>query len=124
MYRLVAAERQIIDRIIAQEGFEHILSVDYKTRRMGSWSASGAGRGKLKDITNAMQAGAAAPKAASEGPASTAAGVKEEKKARPLSMLSRAMSGSVEKATAPLVDPTLAEAKEARSEKRVSSVDR
>ncbi|RXK37059.1 hypothetical protein M231_05647 [Tremella mesenterica] len=34
---------KIIDRIIAQEGFEQILSVDYKTRRMGR-SASGMSR--------------------------------------------------------------------------------
>ena len=117
------ADGQIIDRIIAQEGFEHILSVDYKTRRMGTRSASGGRRGSLQDITNAMQVDAA-PREMLQGshtPATTVA--KEEKKARPLSMLGRAMSGSADRATAdPPVEAPTADAKEAKAEKRVSYV--
>ena len=42
---------QIIDRIIAQEGFEHVLSVDYRTRRMSSRTTSAA------SITSRMNLG-------------------------------------------------------------------
>ena len=46
---------QIIDRIIAQPGFEQVLSVDYKTHRFGSRSASASQRGPLKEVVSAMQ---------------------------------------------------------------------
>lgn len=109
---MAAADSQIIDRIIAQEGFEHILSVDYKTRRMGSRSSSSTGRGNLQDITNAMQAG--------NVPAEPAP-VQTEKKARPMSMLGRAMSFQVEK-PAEKIPKEIAtpEVKETKTEKRVS----
>ncbi|ORY20637.1 hypothetical protein BCR39DRAFT_555091 [Naematelia encephala] len=75
---------KILDRIIAQEGFEHVLSVDYKTRRMGTRSLAAAPtRGSLKDITNAM----------TENQANKAEVRNTEKKARPLSMMVRAMTG-------------------------------
>lgn len=47
-------KKQIIDLIIAREGFEQILAVDYKTRRMGLRSASGASKAdhmSLQDIS-------------------------------------------------------------------------
>jgi len=89
---------QIIDRIIAQEGFEHILSVDYKTRRMGSRSASDSSgtRGTQSpwEISASMQAKANGEQPAGSDPPATES---EAKKTRPLSMRVRAMSGTVEK---------------------------
>lgn len=107
---------QIIDRIIAQEGFEHVLSVDYKTRRMGR-STSGSNRGSLKDITGSMQSGQPQVDA-----------VKVKEKGRPMSMIGRAMSGHVEKVspvpTTEKVEKLEAkEVKEAKSEKRVRKYD-
>ncbi|WWD17221.1 hypothetical protein CI109_101659 [Kwoniella shandongensis] len=86
---------KIIDRIIAQDGFEHILSVDYKTRRGISISRSGSGasRPALKDIQ--PFANPPLPTVVPPSP-----GKKEKKKARPLSMMVRAISGSVETAPA------------------------
>lgn len=89
---------------------------------MGTRSASGGGRGSLQDITNAMQVDAA-PRQMLQGshmPATTVA--KEEKKARPLSMLGRAMSGSADRATATPIEAPAADAKEGKAEKRVSYV--
>ena len=42
-----------------QEGFEQVLSVDYKTRRLGPRSISGRARGSLREVTNAMQSASA-----------------------------------------------------------------
>ena len=60
---------QIIDRIIAQEGFEHVLSVDYKTRRgkastsnapstgaTSGMGTSGKPRGSVQDLVHNMHA--------------------------------------------------------------------
>ncbi|KAK8864475.1 hypothetical protein IAR55_001725 [Kwoniella newhampshirensis] len=79
---------KIIDRIIAQDGFEHILSVDYKSRRSNgvSRSASGSSRPALKDIQLSVNPPTTVTPASPK---------KKQKKARPLSMMVRAMSGSV-----------------------------
>jgi hypothetical protein len=44
---------KIIDRIIAQDGFEHILNVDYKTKRVGR--SSTGNRGGSLDVVKMMQ---------------------------------------------------------------------
>ncbi|WVQ79952.1 hypothetical protein IAT38_002053 [Cryptococcus sp. DSM 104549] len=110
---------KIIDRIIAQEGYEHILSVDYKTRRAaGSRNVSGASRLTIKEIAAPATASfeeTAAPSALSPTEAL------KEKKGRPLSMMVRAWSGTGEKtrvAEPAPITPVEPVAVEARAEKR------
>ncbi|WRT66451.1 uncharacterized protein IL334_003409 [Kwoniella shivajii] len=111
---------KIIDRIIAQEGFEHVLSVDYKTRRAGTRSTSSSSRPALKDITAGPWSLTTSPSA--EEPPRIAEPVKE-KKARPLSMMVRAMTGPAERTDLPSVQVDTvttaeAESKQAKAEKR------
>ncbi|WVQ99619.1 hypothetical protein IAU59_006756 [Kwoniella sp. CBS 9459] len=85
---------KIIDRIIAQEGFEHILSVDYKTRRAGTRSAGSNSKARpaLRELTSANEWGMTRSPV-SEEPSAQSEPPKVEKKARPLSMMVRAISG-------------------------------
>ncbi|OCF38510.1 hypothetical protein I317_07715 [Kwoniella heveanensis CBS 569] len=123
---------KIIDRIIAQEGFEHILSVDYKTRRAGTRSGASKSRPALKDMTNADEWGMTRSPVSEEPPTKSAesvtvipeAALKVEKKARPLSMMVRAISGpaptvqaQAQDSTAPPI-PQVDAANEAKTEKR------
>ncbi|WVF71251.1 hypothetical protein IAT40_006053 [Kwoniella sp. CBS 6097] len=123
---------KIIDRIIAQEGFEHILSVDYKTRRAGTRSTASKSRPALKDMTGTNEWGMTKSSVSEENP-STPADVtvspepsKVEKKARPLSMMVRAISGPAPTlqtqtqmlAAVPPPVPQVDAAKEEKTEKR------
>ncbi|WVQ72510.1 hypothetical protein IAR50_002067 [Cryptococcus sp. DSM 104548] len=111
---------KIIDRIIAQEGFEQILSVDYKTRRVGSRNVS-ASQTPLKEIAASLadpsvNATVSPPVPLSEEKPREAA----EKKARPMSMF-RAFSSSTDRAVEepkPLPPPVEVPAAEAKAEKR------
>jgi len=90
---------------------------------MGSRTTSGSGRGNLRDITNAMQASGPPPAEIETVPVLP---VKEVKKARPLSMMVRAMSSGVDKPTTPpsIIHPTETRAEtaeETKSDKRVST---
>ncbi|WVO16124.1 hypothetical protein L204_103791 [Cryptococcus depauperatus] len=92
---------KIIDRIIAQEGFEHILSVDYKTRRTDSRHVSEAM--PLQEISASL-ANATMPKSEEPSPPpivsiqSSTQDSSRDKKARPLSMVvNRAFGGAAEK---------------------------
>nr|ODN88184.1 hypothetical protein L203_02789 [Cryptococcus depauperatus CBS 7841] len=92
---------KIIDRIIAQEGFEHILSVDYKTRRTDSRHVSEAM--PLQEISASL-ANATMPKSEEPLPPpivsiqSSTQDSSRDKKARPLSMVvNRAFGGAAEK---------------------------
>ena len=69
---------------------------------MGSRSASGTGRGSLKDITNAMQA--ATPV---ETTTPTVDAAKDAKESRPLSMMARALSSGPTQLTAPVYSETV-----------------
>jgi hypothetical protein len=102
------ADTQIIDRIIAQEGFEHVLAVDYKTRRLNTLRSRGMGGGRtsVHDLVSGMQGEVPPPPPgipahpttdpAPVSPAVTAAKSPEVtvKKARPMSMMARAFSSS------------------------------
>lgn len=89
---------KIIDRIIAQEGFEHILSVDYKTGRAGSRNVSavqtpfkGIAASLAQDSSNAEMTSQAS--ASSQNSASL-----KDKGGRPLSMMvARAFFGEAGK---------------------------
>lgn len=89
---------KIIDRIIAQEGFEHILSVDYKTGRAGSRNVSaiqtpfkGIAASLAQDSSNAEMTSQAS--ASSQNSASL-----KDKGSRPLSlMVARAFFGEAGK---------------------------
>ncbi|WVR06990.1 hypothetical protein IAU60_004027 [Kwoniella sp. DSM 27419] len=114
---------KIIDRIIAQEGFEHILSVDYKTRRGGSSrNVSAASRTALKDISSGQWGPKTDSPVDGEPPSIIEPQPVKERKARPLSMMVRAMTGPATPMQA-APEPTEAEAeteaaKEAKAEKR------
>jgi hypothetical protein len=97
-----------------------VLSVDYKTRRMGR-SASSSSRANLRDITNVLSG--SAPPMPKQSTESGAVEGKQPAKARPLSMMARALSGSTadlpvpeERSSATVPEPT----NETKSEKRVS----
>ncbi|OCF60721.1 hypothetical protein L486_00360 [Kwoniella mangroviensis CBS 10435] len=113
---------KIIDRIITQEGFEHVLSVDYKTRRAGTRSASTSSRPALKDVNGGSWGMPSASSPISEEPPTIVKPQTEavkEKKARPLSMMVRAMTGPAEKTVVPPVTGgTPAVPDEIKSEKR------
>ncbi|WVQ67568.1 uncharacterized protein L199_005769 [Kwoniella botswanensis] len=113
---------KIIDRIITQEGFEHVLSVDYKTRRAGTRSTSTSSRPALKDVNGGSWGMPSASSPISEElpailePQTEAV---KMKKARPLSMMVRAMTGPAEKIVVPPVTgATPAVPDETKSEKR------
>ncbi|WWC89228.1 uncharacterized protein L201_004146 [Kwoniella dendrophila CBS 6074] len=116
---------KIIDRIITQEGFEHILSVDYKTRRAGTRSASSSSRPALKDVAANSWGLTTSSPISEEPPKIEEPEPIKQKKARPLSMMVRAMTGPPEKIDPPSVSPQLAnpptievEDKEAKADKR------
>ena len=92
-----------------------MLSVDYKTRRLGSRSASSPARGNLQDITANMQA----ENAPHDPPAEVETKNSVTKKARPLSFFG-GRAASTEQVTEPEA-PVVAEAQtEAKAEKGVS----
>ncbi|WWC62064.1 uncharacterized protein I303_104653 [Kwoniella dejecticola CBS 10117] len=116
---------KIIDRIIAQEGFEHVLSVDYKTRRgtarATSTSASTSSRPALKDILDGPRSMTTSP--ISEEPPTVIEPEAEPvkpKKARPLSLMVRAMTGPAEKSVPPPAAPAPAStaAEDSKAERR------
>ncbi|KAL7421625.1 hypothetical protein Q5752_003394 [Cryptotrichosporon argae] len=73
---------KILDRIISQEGFEHVLSVDYKTRRLGAKGTPT--RPGVRQIVETIEAANNTDEGAGAG-----------KKARPVSMVGRANSTPV-----------------------------
>lgn len=83
---------KILDRIIASEGFEHILSVDYRTRRFGSRSVSGrAARPSVEDIARDMENnGPILLEEAASAPEMAAPAVPPRSRARPMSMMAPA----------------------------------
>ncbi|ODO09861.1 hypothetical protein I350_02083 [Cryptococcus amylolentus CBS 6273] len=87
---------KIIDRIIAQEGFEQILSVDYKTRRVGSRNVS-ATQTPLKEIAISLADSSVNTNLPPSVPLSEER-VREaaERKTRPMSMF-RAFSSSTDR---------------------------
>lgn len=87
---------KILDRIIASEGFEHILSVDYRTRRFGTRNVSGRSiRPSVEEIARDMENGGPSgqltdePTAIAQEPAQPAAAptVPPKSRARPMSMM-------------------------------------
>lgn len=85
---------KILDRIIASEGFEHILSVDYRTRRFGSRTVSGrTARPSIEEIAKDMENNGpmtdepAAMAPVQEPAPSAAPTVPPKSRARPMSML-------------------------------------
>ncbi|WWC70072.1 uncharacterized protein I206_104018 [Kwoniella pini CBS 10737] len=120
---------KIIDRIIAQEGFEHVLSVDYKTRRATTRAASGSStRPALKDVLNIPRGMTTSP-ISEESPAivTTEPSIEpvKPKKARPLSMMVRAMTGPTEKSVPPAATqpPVTEESKADKRARRGFSLD-
>lgn len=85
---------KILDRIIASEGFEHILSVDYRTRRFGTRSVSGRTiRPSIEQLAKDMENNGpivdepAAVTPAQEPASAAAPTVPPKSRARPMSMM-------------------------------------
>ncbi|KIY36136.1 hypothetical protein I305_00988 [Cryptococcus gattii E566] len=88
---------QIIDRIIAQDGFEHVLSVDYKSRQAGSHNVS-ATQTPLKDIPTTLAQPSNAEMTSKPPATSQVSASSKDKIGRPLSMMiAKAFSGVAEK---------------------------
>ncbi|KIR55619.1 hypothetical protein I315_01492 [Cryptococcus gattii Ru294] len=88
---------QIIDRIIAQDGFEHVLSVDYKSRQAGSHNVS-ANQTPLKDIPTTLAQPSNAEMTSKPPATSQVSASSKDKIGRPLSMMiAKAFSGVAEK---------------------------
>lgn len=88
---------KIIDRIIAQDGFEHVLSVDYKSRQAGSHNIS-ATQTPLKDIPTTLAQPSNAEMTSKPPATSQVSASSKDKIGRPLSMMiAKAFSGAAEK---------------------------
>lgn len=103
-----------------------MLSVDYKTRRMGR-SASSSSRANLRDITNVLSE--SAPPMPQQSDEFRALEGKQATKARPLSMMARAFSSTTadtpipEESSSATASATVPEpTNETKSEKRVSRI--
>lgn len=96
---------KIIDRIIAQEGFEHILSVDYKTGPAGSRNVS-AIQTPLKHNAAPFAQAFNAEMTSQASASSQDSASSKDKRGRPLSMImARTFSGAAEKT--PVVEEVL-----------------
>lgn len=108
---------KILDRIIASEGFEHILSVDYRTRRFGTRTVSGRTIRPIEDIAKDMQNNGPIvdePAAiASASDSAAAPTVPPKSRARPMSMAANS-AGTV----APTVPDKKNDKEQATEEKR------
>ncbi|ORX35806.1 hypothetical protein BD324DRAFT_631779 [Kockovaella imperatae] len=111
---------KIIDRIITQEGFEQILSVDYKTRRFGAKKSSGPIRGSLQELADNMQAQTEVKKESLPAEISRKS---VEKKSRPLSFFGRATSDVTTAEPEKMEENTKQEAKMDKRAKRGFSLD-
>lgn len=99
------AINKIIDRIIAQEGFEHILSVDYKTGPAGSRNVS-AIQTPLKHNAAPFAQAFNAEMTSQASASSQDSASSKDKRGRPLSMImARTFSGAAEKT--PVVEEVL-----------------
>ncbi|KAE8537944.1 hypothetical protein D1P53_006009 [Cryptococcus gattii VGV] len=88
---------KIIDRIITQDGFEHVLSVDYKFHQAGSHNVSDT-QTPLKDIPTTLAQPSNAEMTSKPPATSQVSAPSKDKIGRPLSMMiAKAFSGAAEK---------------------------